>query len=313
MKSTRFFKIALASLFVGGFLGGKAQAALFLDAFDSGASSSNFLVTQIAGSTDTFTFGHDYSVNLIPEAPRSIGAFNAQRGLFLAANNSLALPPIGANNGINVTPSIGGIAINFGQDIRMSFDMWLNISTVTAASTELALFGINTDGLLVNSRTGATQANADGVWYHVSAEGGFGNTSTNPNSRDYVNYIGNAVPGRLDNADSIPTGVFPTSLPVPGIPGNSWVQVDIEEIGGNVRMSMNGITVFDVANTGPTVGSVFLGYQDPFSGSFSGPSGFVVFDNLSVTAVPEPSTFALLVPVAAGAWVVRRRRLAKVA
>jgi len=59
MKSTRFFKMALASLFVGGFLGGQTKAALFLDTFDSGASSNNFLETQIAGSTDVITFGHN--------------------------------------------------------------------------------------------------------------------------------------------------------------------------------------------------------------------------------------------------------------
>jgi hypothetical protein len=314
MKSMNFFRAALASLVVGGLFAGSARAELFSEIFDSGASSSNFLVTQIPGSVDTITFGYDYSANLIPEAPGSAslpGVFAATRGLFIAANDPPLPATTGAINGINVTAASGGVAINFAQDITMRFDMWLNLGSIAASSTEQALFGINTDGLGVNSRTGTTQTGADGVWYHIATEGGYGATSTTNNSRDYVNYINNTAPasGRLDNGQAPFLTLFPTSSPAAGVPANSWVSVEISEIGGNVRMSMNGTTVFDVANTGPTSGSVFLGYQDPFSGSLSGPDAFVVFDNLSVSAVPEPSSIAL-VGLGVVGIVARRRQVA---
>lgn len=162
-----------------------------------------------------------------------------------------------------------------------------------ANTTEQALYGINTDGMGVNSRTGSTQTGADGVWYHIAADGGYGGTSTTPNSRDYVNYIDNTVAGRLDNNEA----PFPTLFPSPpapllGVPGNSWLHVQIAEIAGNVRMTMNGTTVFDVPNTGPTSGSVFIGYQDPFSSSIADLQSFAIFDN--VVVVPEPTSIWLL-------------------
>lgn len=201
------------------------------------------------------------------------------------------------------------MAINFNQDIRFSFDMWLNYSGATA-TTEQALFGINTDGAGVNSRTGATQTGADGIWYHVATEGGYGATSATANSRDVVNYIGNSVPtgGRLDNNDAPFPALFPNPGGIVGTPGNQWVRVVVEEAGGNVRMTMNGTEVFNVANTGPTSGSVFIGYQDPFPGSLADPAtSFAVFDNVTVTAVPEPEEYAAAAAVALVGFAVWRR------
>lgn len=299
MKS-KFMLLASAAAMVPAI--GSAQ--LFSSAFNDATSANSFLTTQIAGSSDTITFGFDYSTRGIAEAPSQILGSAATRGLFIAANKPAS--GAGAINGINITAASGGVAINFGQIIRMSFDMWINVATDTASSTEQALFGINTDGAGVNSRTGATQTGADGVWYHQSGDGGYGNTSATPNSRDVVNYINNGVAGRLDNTEAPFPTLFPNGTPV-GSPGGRWVQVVIEEIGGNVRMSYNGTTVFDVLNTGPTSGSVFIGYQDPFSGSIptDPQNAFIVFDNLVVDAVPEPATMAIL---GLGAAALLRRR-----
>lgn len=293
-----------------------AQAAVFSETFDSSASSSNFLVTQVAGSVDTITFGYDYSANGIPEAPSTPGGAAAQRGVFLQVNKPPAPATTGAINGVNLTAAAGGLAINFGGNITMTFDMWLNYNTAGSGTTEQALFGINTDGAGVNSRTGATQTGADGVWYHIATEGGYGATSTTPNSRDYVNYINNSVPtsGRLDNNEA----PFPTLFQSPpaaivGTPGNQWVRVKVEESGGNVVMSFNDVVVFNVANTGPTDGSIFIGYQDPFSGSLADANSFALYDNLVV--VPEASSllFGAVAATVVVGGVFWRRRSAKAA
>jgi hypothetical protein len=289
-----------------------ASATIFTSTFDSAATSADFNVTKIPGSTDTITFGYDYSANSIPEAPSSPMGATATRGLFIQANK---LPPpatAGFNNGINVTPAVGGVAISFnhvGQ--KMSFDMYMNVPSPLTNTTEQALFGINTDGLGVNSRTGGTQTSADGVWYHVANEGGYGNTSTIANSRDVVGYINNTVPtgARLDNGDAPFPALFPNG-PLIGAPGNTWVTVVVEEVGSNVVMSMNGTTIFNFANTGPTSGSVFLGYQDPFSGSLGANTLFVIFDNLSVVPEPGAYLFGSVATVIAGMIAYRRRKTA---
>jgi len=57
-------------------------------------------------------------------------------------------------------------------------------------------------------------------------------------------------------------------------------------------------------------GRVTLGYSDPSSNNSDNPPlSFALIDNMRVDAVPEPTTFALLVP-AALTLVARRRRTA---
>jgi azurin len=289
-------------------LAGSATATIFTSTFDAPASSADFNVVKIAGSNDTITFGYDYSSSSIPEAPSTPMGAASTRGLYIQANK----PAPGAINGINVIPAIGGVAISFnhvGQ--KMSFDMWMNVPSPLTNTTEQALFGINTDGLGVNSRTGNAQTGADGVWYHVANEGGYGNTSTTANSRDVVGYINNTIPAgaRLDNGEAPFPALFPNG-PLIGAPGNTWVKVVVEEVGSNVVMSMNGTAIFNFANTGPTSGSVFLGYQDPFSTSIGASPLFVIFDNLSV--VPEPAAFLFgsVASAIVGMIAYRRRKTA---
>jgi len=275
---------------------------LYSSAFDSAGSSSDFNIVSVAPSADSIIFGDDYGARGIAEAPNTGTGAAATRGLFMQTNKGAT----GVVNGINAYLTAGGVS-SFVGDIRVSFDMWLNVPTPLTNTTEVALFGINTNGAGTNTRTGNTQTGADGVWYHLTNEGGFGSTSTTPNSRDFVGYTGNTVQARLDNGQQPFLGLFPNG-PLAGAPGNGWVRVVIEENNGTVELRLNNTVISSFANGGFADGFVFLGYQDPFSGSLGSTNLYAVYDNLlveSTAVVPEPATMTAL---AVGLLALGRRR-----
>lgn len=277
-------------------------SALYSTSFDNASVAGDFNVVSVsATSGDVVTFGYDYSANGIAEATNTAGGAAATRGLFMQTNKGAS----GVINGINAYLTAGGVSSHVGE-IRVQFDMWLNVAGTTG-STEQALFGINTDGAGTNTRTGSTQTGADGAWFHWAGEGGYGNTSSTPNSRDFVGYVDNTVNARFDNGEEPFFSLLPNG-PLAGTPGNQWVTVVLEEAGGNVNMSVNGTQVASFANTGAADGSLFLGYQDPFSGSIGDIGVFAVYDNLSVEAVPEPATMSVLALGALAAAARRRRK-----
>jgi hypothetical protein len=294
-------------------------APVFTDYFDTAGSSANYVQTTAnVASVDAVTYGFDYSTKGIAEAPTSPGASAATRGVLITVNKGA-----GVTNGINLTAAIAGVPIVFTEDIKFSFDMWMGYNTADlATSTEIALFGINTDGAGVTrmtstSSTAATannQTGSDGLWYNMSGDGGFGDSL----GRDVVSYINvsaAAAGARLANNAASLTGLFPVNTPtvgnVAGAPGNRWVHVDVEESGGNIVLKLNGTQVISQANTGPTTGSLFIGYQDPFTTSIPDINKtFIIYDNLVVVPEATSLAFAGLACCASGLVYFVRRRLA---
>jgi hypothetical protein len=91
----------------------------------------------------------------------------------------------------------------------------------------------------------------------------------------------------------------------PGSPGNRWTTLSIDVIeGGNVTYAFDGTPIIETP-TVATDGLVSLGYSDVFS-SVGGDAHFVIFDNLSVEVIPEPSS--ALLGLLGSAMLLRRRR-----
>lgn len=291
--------LVFASLVVAAAFPAASYANLFTDGFHDASSSSNWLVQRITASTDIVNYSFNYSAEGIPEAPNSPVGSPGTRGLFVAVNKPALPATAGVNNGLNLLAALNGSRLNLGQEVGLEFDMWLNVGLqpTLLGTTEIGIFGLNKNNTTVNRRTGAAQTDADGCWAWIASEGGFGATSTTPNSRDYVHLDGNTVVpgGRLDNNEEPFRTLWPSTADPAflGMPLNSWVRVKIEESGNNVVVSMNGTVVSTAALASPGSGSPFLGYQDPFAGSLPGlpAKSFAIFDNVRVYTTSAPHVF----------------------
>jgi len=123
----------------------------------------------------------------------------------------------------------------------------------------------------------------------------------------------------LYSCDAIPAGTIPgfeTGITGAKGPSNddenvdgSWVDVSLVSEGDSIGWYLNGVLMDTYDNSGGFYstgeGMTFLlGIADPYN-SVNAPSG-VVIDNVALTVVPEPGSFALL--GLGGLAMLRRRR-----
>jgi len=277
-------------------------AVLYSNSLDNGSDVTILADTDTASAFvdySNFTVGAQ-SFN-IAEAPNSVGGA-ATRGMLLRANISA-----GAGAAINVL--LGSTPQSFSGDYRLTYDVWMN-STLGQApqtgTTEQTLWGIG-----VNN-TGALEAatgrgnGAVGTYGWLTSENGSGSEDSAINANDVeladIGDTDSAAAAALFNAAF--TNVFGT--PNAAAVGQ-WVSVAIESNAGNVSVRYNGVEFFNEASAA-TTGFAMFGYEDRFS-SVANPGDFSwgLYDNVVVTAVPEPSTaFALF--GFAGLGLLRRRR-----
>jgi len=88
--------------------------------------------------------------------------------------------------------------------------------------------------------------------------------------------------------DAIGGGTFETR----GAPGKNWVPVVVEQVGNEVRFSMNGKHISTLYNEAPLTGSPQFGYTDEFN-SVANPASdnFIIYDNLKITSLTQASQF----------------------
>lgn len=318
------------------FFAGSASGQLFSDNFDSilspvtvtasGTSSGyNILFNQSVAASEDFTaiFGFDYSTVTypvaIPSAPNSTGG--TTKGLFLTVNKADATA---ANTAVNLYP----VGQTFAGSFSMRFDVYMNWTNL-ATSTEHSLFGINHSGAVVNR---AAKVGSDGLFYAMSGDGG--SSATSATVRDFTVFqgqggatapllkttgFGPAAPlgSTFDNANAGFSALFP-SKPIyggtpAGTPGMGWVTGEIRQefVGSDILVSwlLNSTLVAQYTNTTAyTSGDIMVGYNDVFT-SIGDTNNFVIFDNIRVDVVPEPSFFALAgLGGVLGSLLLRRQR-----
>jgi hypothetical protein len=290
-----------------------SRAAILTENFDDGNAASRW-TTATANADAGADFAFDYSGVTdfngnpigVPEAGQT-----THTGLQLWANRTG-----GVVSGINAYAN----GLNLTQSATMQFDMYAHF-TDTGGSTIYGTYGFyhsTQDGTFTSLGPAATS----GYWFTTSSDAGTSRAyraiEVNTEDNDTTHYLDS------DKSGSGPTytSLFPDlddtgANSVAGHILNRWVNVRLtrDMSTGEVKMEMKNpsdstyTTMYDVIDATQTEnsGTVTLGMTDPFA-SISGPNTYFLFDNLVVSAVPEPGSASLLGLLSVAA--LRRRRRA---
>lgn len=310
-------------------LASQAQAQLlFSDNFDSNTSAS-WAVNKSTGANandagSVAAFAFDYSTVGIPSAPRSTGGSTS--GLKLQANLAG-----GIFSGLSVSPT----GQSFAGDYVLSFDMWMNFNGAFPAggsgSTQAGGAGLLTAGTTAQWAGGAQ----DSVWFAVTGDGNSSvdyrayspaaptgyldasgvfaaGTTGSPRNQSNAYYSGfGAVGAPQDQIDLYP-GQTGTTLA--GSQAFEWHQVDVKYAAGVATFTIDGLLIatVDTATAGTVGGSnILLNYFDTNATSSTDPNSaaliFGLFDNVTVTAVPEPEEYAAAAAAALVGFALWRR------
>ena len=320
----RSYALAVASLMSA--VAAHAQI-LFQDNFDTTPSTAWNVNAGSANDRATFLF--DYSLLGIPSAPNSSGTTT---GVRLQANRS----PGAAATGVSISP----IGQSFTGDYQLRFDAWHNFNGTFPAggsgSTQLTGGGILSSG---TTPTFHTATGGSGLWFAATGDGGatqdyrayFNGThqlltvgapttyaagSQNSSATYYSVYTGKTAPAPQTTAFPQQTGT--TAV---GSQAFSWHDVAITKSGNLVTYEIDGTLIATVdlsaaATAGTTFsgGNILLAHSDINTTSSTDPNAdsllFGLVDNVRVTLVPEPSTYALM-SLGALALLARARRSTK--
>ena len=287
------------------------HAQLFSDNFDAGTSASGWS-TKLSHSDAFSNFAFDYSTLGIPSAPKSTGGTTI--GMNFLANQSA-----GVQQGVSASP----IGYSFTGDFRIQFDMWLNYVASGNGSTQVGSFGWGTSG-------------AAAQWAGSSSSIMFGGTTDGGSTSDYRLYRNNALvtttsayaAASLNNTatyyttrygnTAVPSAqvtLFPAqagAVSPAGTLGFAWHDVVIEKVGTILTWSVDGSLIATGDSAGATLSgnNIFFGLFDINAGSSTDGDDQIVtaiYDNITVTTIPEPSSLAL-VGLGCLALLARRRK-----
>jgi hypothetical protein len=312
-----------------------SSAAIYSDDFNSAAGAANYNIFITAGATgpsSDATFGYDYSALGIPVAPHTTDSTTL--GLRLRTDNlqSSVSTVVGA-------VSIATKGLSLPSQYVVSADVWGNY----IGGTSLAVSGGNgSTGMAMGIGTAGTSlqyiAGNDGLLVEAFHDNGGGANSA---YRVYVDNTPRPTPvnstyyaaGTSASSASYtdPYYSFLTSQTAPaaqvtlssatqggstpaGVMGFAWHMMTITQDGVNVTWAIDGHTITTVPDSALT----FAGSQVSLAAIDTGLSGNStainqllnadIWDNLTITAVPEPTSISLLGLGIAGLFLARRRK-----
>ena len=308
---------------------------VYSDGFNSAADAANynaFITAGATGPSSDATFGYDYSALGIPVAPHTTDATTL--GLRLRVDNLQS--SVGTVVGAIEVATTG---LSLPSQYVVSADVWGNyiggtsIASSGANGSTAAAMGIGTsgtslqyivanDGLLVetfhdngggangqyrvyvnNTSPRPTPVNSP---YYAAGTSATSASYTDP----YYSFLTThtAPAAQLTLSPSTQGGSTPA-----GIIGFAWHTMTITQDGVNVTWAIDGVTITTVPDSALTFGGsqVSLGADDSgLSGSSVANNQLLnadIWDNLTITAVPEPVTGSLMILGAAGLFLARRR------
>lgn len=316
MKTSRipFFFFVLLAISVANV----SAQTVFTSDLDDGTNWS-----IVADDDTSHEFGFDYSRFGIPAAPNGTGT----TGLRMAAN-------IAAGAGAVISASPDNVDLS-GQ-YSVQFDMWINFNT-SGGTTEFGGGFVGFDPS-AGPRSGAgILADSDGdsardfrLYKDTNeqfVEGGMYNPELTINNGGLANgadldplllakFPGQETPAAQGDAAVFdPTNTIVTAAD--GTLGFAWHEMvfNVDSDAGTAEFMIDGFTIGTIdSNVGDAVGltgGFALSHADLFSSVASKPEfAFTVFDNVSVSQVPEPSSFGLAF-LACGVLACFRRRTAR--
>lgn len=274
-----------------------ANAQIFSSSLDD--DGAGWTVTENGDTTITWEF--DYSELGIPSAPNGDGT----TGVRLAANVSGDDP--GGGSAIAISPGI-----DVSGQYQVQFDFWLNYHI--NGSTEEGGGAVGFDGSAPLAGTGLL-VNTDGDsgtdYKLFTPDGNLGIDS----GAYAIESLNAQDPLNADLAANFPSQTAPeaqgTGYTNPDATfAFAWhtMTIDVDSGAQTANFSIDGFE-FGTVSGGDYSGDIALMFTDPFN-SVAGDAdlAFGVFDNVSVTQIPEPSSHILLLAAGLGMFMVRRRR-----
>ena len=279
-----------------------AQVLLFSSELESDAGW-----TIVADEDTSYEFGFDYSTLGIPKNPNNPS--DTTTGLRLAAN----IEEPGAANRISVTPND-----SFSGSYRLEADFWLNFHTSGGTTEYIGGFvGYDPAGLPINGigllGDSDGDSSADYRIYDRPSDQAHATALNNAEEAISMAFPGGTTPEAQSDASLFdPPNISVTAQD--GTLGFGWhtLAIDVDATTGLVDLSIDDFSfgAVDASDDLASLeGSVALSFADLFSSVSGKPVfSFGVFDNVSVTQVPEPNGLSLAAVGLMALASVRRRR-----